>query len=134
MHMIAKWGTAAVLAHAAVSILHGLAHEQVGVEAFPTLFHRVFILGVITAAPLVAMVLLWTRFRRAGAWLLLASMAGSLLFGVFYHYLAPGPDHATEIPGGAWGAAFHATAFLLVVTEAWGCWVAAAALTRRSAA
>jgi hypothetical protein len=54
MNKIAKWGTAAVLAHTAVSAVHGVAHIQVGVEVFPSLFHFVVIVGVITLAPLAA--------------------------------------------------------------------------------
>ena len=120
MRQIAIWGTVVVLAHAVVSAVHGVAHMQVGVEIFPTLVHVVFVVGVITVAPLVAMALLWTRFRRAGALLLLVSMAESLGFGVWYHYLAHGPDHVSQIPHGAWGMVFHVTAFLLCVTEILG--------------
>ena len=58
---------ALVLAHAVVSGLHGLAHLQTGVDPFPTLFHLLFILGVITVAQLVGMLLLWSPWRRAGA-------------------------------------------------------------------
>jgi hypothetical protein len=130
MYKVAKWGTAAVAAHTVVSALHGVSHVQVGIEPFPSLFHLVFILGVITLAPVVSLFLLWMLFRRAGAWLLLLSMAGSLIFGVYYHYLAPGPDHFSEVPAGVWGILFHGTAVLLVVTELWGGGVAVWALTR----
>jgi hypothetical protein len=128
MYNTAKWGSAAVVAHTVISGCHGLAHLQVGVPIFPTAFHFVCIVGVITLAPITSMLLLWTSWRRAGAWLLLVSLAGSLLFGGYYHYLAPGPDHCSQIPNGGWGILFHATAALLIVTEVWGCGIAARAL------
>jgi ACR3 family arsenite efflux pump ArsB len=43
------------------------------------------VLTVIFVAPLIAMVLTWTRLARLGFLLLAASMAGSLIFGVTYH-------------------------------------------------
>src|SRR5262249_17383057 len=131
MSKSASWGTAVVAAHAVVSAVHGVAHAQVGVAIFPSLFHLVMIVGVITLAPVAAAVLLWTPFRRAGAWLLVASMAASLLFGVFYHYSAAGPDHVSQIPQGNWGMLFHVTAALLAVTEVLGCGVGLGALIRR---
>jgi hypothetical protein len=130
MDRMAKSAAVVVLAHALVAAVHGVAHLQVGVEVFPSVFHRVFILGVITLAPFLALALLWTPFRRAGVLVLLGSMAGSLLFGAFYHYLTPGPDHVSQIPSGAWGMVFHITAILLAVTEALGCCVGVWGLLR----
>jgi hypothetical protein len=43
-----------------------------------------------------------------------------LLFGVYYHYIASGPDHMSQIPEGTWGMVFHLTAALLVVVEGLG--------------
>ena len=34
---------------------------------------------------------------RAGGALLALSMAGALVFGVYYHFILPGPDHVTHI-------------------------------------
>jgi hypothetical protein len=130
MHRTVKWATAVVAAHAAVAAVHGAAHLQVGVAVFPSPLHVVFILGVITLAPLTAVALLWGPFRRAGALLLLTSMAAALAFGAVNHYLTPGPDHVCHIAEGAWGSLFRGTAFLLVVTEALGCGVGAWALSR----
>jgi hypothetical protein len=127
----AKWATGLVLAHLIVSAVHGWAHLQVGVPVFPTLFHLLFIVGVITVTPILAMLLLWTPWRRTGGWLLLVSLAGSLFFGLHYHYLAHGPDHVSQIPAEGWGLVFQATALLLAVTEALGCAIAAWALRSR---
>jgi hypothetical protein len=62
-----------------------------------------YIAVVIYAAPVVAAVLLWTRYGLAGAWLLIAAMAGSLVFGLLHHIVVPGPDNVftqSPVPGG----------------------------------
>ena len=113
-----KYATAVVAAHAVLTVVHGAAHARVGVLMSPPA--NAFIGIVIVAAPLVAAVLLWTRARRAGAWVLLLSMAGSLVFGVVNHFVVPGPDHVAHVAGGAWGSAFVATAALLALAECAG--------------
>ena len=45
--------------------------------------------------------------------MLAASMAGSLAFGLLYHFLVPGPDNIFTQPPGPWRAAFVVTAVLL---------------------
>jgi hypothetical protein len=79
-----------------------------------------YITVVIYAAPVVAAVLLWTRFRRSGAWLLAAAMAGSLAFGLLYHFLVSGPDNVFTQPPGPWRVAFMVTAVLLSLLQAAG--------------
>jgi hypothetical protein len=79
-----------------------------------------FIAVVIYAAPVVAAVLLWTTYRATGAWLLVASMAGSLVFGLLYHFLVPGADNVFAQPPGTWRAAFVVTAVLLSSLQATG--------------
>lgn len=107
-----------IVLHLLVIIPHGAAH---GHFEIPTaLWQKIFIDAVIVAAPLVAGGLLVARRLRAGAWLLLVSMAGALLFGVVFHFLLLGPDHVSSVDMHAWGFLFQATAFLLAVTEAWG--------------
>jgi hypothetical protein len=93
---------------------------------------QAFVAAVISAAPVAAAVLLWTRWRRTGAVLLSGSMAGSLAFGVFYHFVEVSPDHVSEVSAGGWGTVFRATALLLALTEALGCWAGAWALSRRA--
>ncbi len=90
-------------------------------------------LFIIGLAPLVAMVLLWTRLARAGAILLLVSMAASLVFGAYYHFLLAGPDNVLHLPIGSAQTSFQLTAVLLVITEGFGCWAAWLALARRHA-
>lgn len=118
---IAAYGTAIVLAHLAITILHGVAHVdlQIGLSTL----QKLFVLIVINVCPLVAMVLLWTRRQRAGLALLSISMGASLLFGVWNHFIVSGPDHVAEVAPGAMGRVFQITASVLALIEAVGAWL-----------
>ena len=108
----------AVLAHLVVSIVHGRAHE--GLRVGLSNWQNIYVLTVILIAPLIAMLLTWTRLARSGLILLVISMAGSLLFGVAYHYVVISPDHVSHIPPGDAQGLFRTTALLLVLTELFG--------------
>src|SRR5271169_964352 len=101
--------------HVAGTIIHGVAHEHYEIPMEP--WQKIFIWVVIVLAPPVAGVLLWRGSLRLGAWLLLVSMGGSLVFGMVFHFLLLGPDHVSSVNMQGWGATFQATAFLLAVTE-----------------
>jgi len=66
------------------------------------------------------MLLLWTRYARVGLLVLVISMAGSLIFGVIYHYVIVSPDHISHLPPGDAQGVFRMTALLLIVTELLG--------------
>jgi hypothetical protein len=117
-----------VVMHFFGAIIHGAAHLHYEIPMEP--WQKVFIVVVIGIAPVVAGILLWRGSLRSGAWLLLVSMGGSLLFGMAFHFLLLGPDHVSSVNMEGWGATFQATAFLLAVTEALG--VAAAARILRA--
>jgi len=121
MKKAATYGTAIVLAHLAISIPHGMAHAdlQIGLSMLQNLYVWI----VITVGPLIAMALLWTKYQHAGALLLAVSMFGSLLFGVWNHFVACGPDNVAEVAANFWGSLFRITAVLLAVTEAAGVWL-----------
>jgi hypothetical protein len=120
------YGTTIVAVHAAATLLHAIPHMAIPVPTTPA--QNAFIAIVINLAPLVAATLLWTRFGRTGAWLLLASMAGSLAFGLYYHFIVEGPDHVSRVPADGWGTLFLASSVLLSVTEGLGCWIGVWAL------
>jgi hypothetical protein len=120
------WVTIAVLAHLVVTLLHGQAHTRLGVGLSD--WQNVYVLAVILVAPLVAFALSFTRYARAGLWLLLASMLGSLVFGLCYHYLIISPDHVAHLPAGDARGLFRFTAVLLLITETFGVLVAARTL------
>jgi len=106
-----------VLLHLAVSMPHGMAHSGLHIEM--QLWQNVYIWVIITLLPLVAAVLIWKR-RRAGFLLLLLSMAGAFLFGVFYHFIAAGPDNVATLPANPATRTFQLTAGLLALIEATG--------------
>jgi hypothetical protein len=112
-------GTVVVAVSAAVNAAHTVSHAGQHVMSLPA-WQLTYIAVVVYAAPVVAAVLLWTRFRRSGAWLLAGSMAGSLAFGLLYHFLVPGPDNVFTQPPGFWKAAFVVTAVLLALLQAAG--------------
>jgi len=64
--------------------------------------------------------MLWTHERKLGVILLGLSLAGSLVFGVGYHFLIAGPDNALGAYHSDWWSAFRATAVLLALIEATG--------------
>jgi hypothetical protein len=74
---------------------------------------------VINLLPLLAAVLIWRR-KRIGFLLLLFSMAGSFLFGLFYHFIAAGPDNVASLTSHPWSNTFKWSAYLLALTEAAG--------------
>jgi hypothetical protein len=79
---------------------------------------------VVLILPSITMALLWTAEKRLGFILLSLSMFGSLLFGLYHHFLAISPDHIHSQPPSPWGITFVLTAYLLLITEAIGAYVA----------
>jgi hypothetical protein len=127
MKAIAQYGTAAVVSHAIVVALHGLAHEELPVPL--SSFQSLFVGFVIVLAPIAAMILLWTPFQQVGSWLLLSSMTGAILFGVYHHFIVISPDHISQVPFAGWGVLFQITAMLLFLTEGLGCAIGVWALS-----
>ena len=117
----AKYATAIVVAHLLVNIAHGLAHHDLQVGLPPS--GSIFVIVVVLVCPLLAMGLVWTAKKRLGLILLSLSMFGSLLFGVYHHFLVASPDHVRSQPASAWGIIFVVTAYLLLITEAIGAYV-----------
>lgn len=106
--------------HFLAVVLHSVAHEILSVKA--TTAQLAFIVPVILVAPPVAGLLL-LRWTKAGAWVLLASMTGSFFFGLYYHFVADTIDHVSHVARmepAFWSWVFRASAYLLVVCEAWG--------------
>src|SRR4030095_14427979 len=92
-----------VIAHLAVSSIHGFAHQRAGVTL--DVVDSAYVAVVITLAPLVAAALLFTSLARAGAWALTLAMLGAFVFGLFKHFLLPGTDNVVEVHG-AWHSLF----------------------------
>lgn len=130
LHGPAVAGTLIVLVHLAVLLVHASGHTHLNIQ--PNSWQTVFIALVIFAGPFIAMVLLWTRLQRAALFLLGGSMAGALVFGLYYHFVAPGADNALGLAPGHWSTVFLATSVLLAASEAFGCAWSAAVLRRRT--
>lgn len=121
MNRSAKYVTAIVVAHLLINVVHGLAHRELRVGLAP--LDKVFVIVVILIAPLVAMGLVWAARRWLGLILLFFSMLGSLLFGLYHHFLVAGPDHIRSQSASFWGATFVLTSYGLLFTEAAGAYV-----------
>lgn len=111
-----RWLAAVVIAHLAVSMVHGTAHTGAHVEQSAPALAFVFI--VILAGPVVGLGLTWPA-PRGGHWVIAATLAGSLLFGVVNHFVFDSPDHVSHVAR-EWRSLFTWTATLLAVTEAVG--------------
>src|SRR5712692_8928311 len=109
-----------ILVHLGVIAVHGRAHSLLHISL--TYLQQVFVFVVILAGPLLAGILLLFKAQRAAAVLLLLSMAGSLAFGVYNHFVVTGADNALHVAPGTRGTAFQITSILLVVNAMLGCW------------
>jgi amino acid permease len=118
-----------VILHAIVTIPHSTAHTNLHI-AMDT-WQTIYIFAVILIAPIVAAVLIWRR-RRSGFALLMISMIGSFLFGVYYHFIAVGSDNAFTLPASSWTLTFQLTAWLLAITELGGAIIGFLGLANRS--
>ena len=121
-------GLIIVACHFLVSLVHGAAHGSLHIDMAP--WQTVYILVVITIAPLVSGVLLWRR-ARIGFLLLMCSMLGALIFGGYYHFIAAGIDNIASVDSHSWGSVFKVTAVLLGVTEAAGVLTGVAGLLKK---
>ena len=117
--------------HFLTVVLHSVAHEVLNVKASTA--QHAFIVPVIIFAPVVSGCML-AKSWKAGAALLLASMLGSLAFGLYYHFGADTIDHVAHVARlrpEFWSAMFQGTAYLLAVSEAAGAAVAGVSLAGR---
>lgn len=129
---------AAIIAHVLVLSFHSAAHLILGVQA--STLQNIFIFAVIIIAPPLSGVLLWKNLSKTGAALLAGSMAGSLIFGVYNHYVSLSPDHVSQVSQmspASWSVIFQITALFLALTEALGAiagiWILKRGLADRSA-
>jgi len=125
---------AVVTFHFVIVVLHSIAHQILPVPATPA--QLAFIVPVIIVAPIVAGFML-LKFETAGMLLLAASMLGSFVFGLYYHFIADTIDHVahvTQMQPVLWSQMFQATSYLLAISEALGAAVGLVSLARRSPA
>jgi hypothetical protein len=109
-----------VAIHLVVVLLHSIAHQVLPVKATPA--QLTFIIRVIIVAPVLAGIVL-PKFEKAGTILLTASMLGSFVFGVYYHFIAETIDHVAHVARLQpffWSQIFEVTAYLLAISELFG--------------
>jgi hypothetical protein len=111
-----RWLAAIVLGHLMASLIHGGAHQAAHVQTTPA--QDAFILIVIVLGPLAGLWLARTG-SAAGGWLVAATMAGSLAFGLINHFVIAGADRVDHVTG-PWASWFASTASILVLTEILG--------------
>jgi len=116
---------AVVLVNAIVLLAHDAAHRGLGILL--SSWQEVFVYTVIVPSPILALLLI-RRHARTGYALLLLSMLGSFLFGVYFHFVAISPDHVSHLPPGDSQQVFRATAVLMAVVQAGGALVGALGL------
>ena len=116
--MLTRIAWLVVLLHLIIATVHGFAHRQLGITL--DAFQSAYVLVVITVAPIFGGVLLWARRVRSGFAVLALSLTGSVVFGVYWHYLAQSPDNVLHLHEGALQSLFSLTAALLVVSEVSG--------------
>ena len=126
--------TVFLILHHAIAIMHGGAHTELQVSL--TTFQETFVNVILILLPVVAVILVWTRFAAIGLWLLLICMAGSLVFDVYFHYIFVSPDNVAHLPDGPaeLHSQFTVTAGLLALLQGIGTALAAYFLWLRRAA
>src|SRR4026209_1326215 len=124
--MFRTLATVIVVAHLAVSLVHGAAHSGAAVPL--SALQNVFVWVVILAGPLAALWMIRTG-GPVGPARLARPMGGSLVFGIVNHFVIESADHVAHITSDAWRLPFQVTAVALALLEAAG----TAGGTRRAA-
>jgi hypothetical protein len=115
--LLRRLAIAVVVIHFVLGMVHGAAHSNLHIGL--NLWQNIFVLLVITLLPLLSAVLIW-RGWGGGFMLLFCSMLGSLIFGIYFHFIASGSDNAMTVVTNSTGHTFQVTAALLTVIEAAG--------------
>ncbi|WP_227352717.1 hypothetical protein [Haladaptatus salinisoli] len=103
-------------AYLLANLAHGVPHAAVPVPLTP--FQSAFV-AAVTLAPIVGFVLLLRGSERLGSAVFVVSMAASLAFGVYFHFLVPNPDSVRAVSG-PWSGPFFLTAALVAAAGAAG--------------
>lgn len=115
MSTTTRYGIAILLIHALVSIIHEIAHWNLGIDLSSRQELGVWLIFVLP--PLVTLFLLWTNRLRWGFLLLLLTMAASFVFAGANHFVLITEDHVSHAPQGELRWLFQATAYAMAVFE-----------------
>ena len=132
MRILKQTAWIVIAIHFGTALHHSVAHQILSVKASPA--QLAFIIPVIIVAPVVAAFLL-QKFEKVAMVLLTASMIGSFVFGVYYHFIADTIDHVAHVAPlepAFWSPMFLATSYLLAISEMLGAAVGLIWLLRAS--
>ena len=103
--------------HLIATLWHGDAHSTLEIQL--SFFQTLYVYLVIIGAPVVGVILVWSRFMLVGIGLFAVSMTGALVFGVCYHYIIVSPDNIAHLPVGTAvvQAQFIHSAVLIAIME-----------------
>lgn len=127
---IVRYAVLVVSAHILVSGFHGIVHVQAEVNLSDLQYVYVFLVTLVMPVA-AAVTLIFNRSKeilQVGAWLLVASMLGSLLFGLTYHIVLPSSDNIFVVMHGPSldsAILFTSTAILLMIIDGLGSWIGA---------
>lgn len=119
MKRLALLATAVVALNLVVASAHGLSHSQAHVPL--QAWQLALVQLTVYAVSILAAVLYRTPRRRLGA-VLAGTMLASLLFGLYFHFVADTSDHVSLRANSAAGVLFVVTALFLVPAESLGFW------------
>jgi hypothetical protein len=88
--------TGLVLVHLVATLWHGSLHTRLSINLSQK--QTLFVFVVILIAPILAAILVWTRYAATGLWLFFLSMLGAFLFGAYHHYMLVSPDNVHYLP------------------------------------
>ncbi len=111
---LARIGIGIVILHVVITFAHGIAHTNLFIAM--SLLQNIYISLVILAGPIVAAVFL-RKNPKVGFGILAASMLGSFLFGVYYHFIVISSDNVFTLDDRPWSMTFQLTAVLLAIIE-----------------
>lgn len=109
-----------MLGHFAVVLWHLvlLLKVQPGIPGFaPPL------LILINLIPVAGLVAFARGFPKLAGGMITVPLAIALVIGAYAHFLSPGSDNIFHMPPGALRLPFQASAVLLLILEALGCWI-----------
>jgi hypothetical protein len=109
--------TGLVIVHLAASLWHGNAHTHLGIELSTE--QTLFVYIIVIIAPVVAAILVWTRYVSMALRVFCLSMLGSFLFGAYQHYVLVSPDNIHYLQAGtpACHSHFMISACLIALIE-----------------
>lgn len=120
----------AALANLAVA----LWHLYLAVEMHPGLLGTAPVrIAILTGAlTLLGVALLWTRYPKTGALVLIVVLAVGFLMGCLEHFFVAGPYNVFDVGSGHWVLPFDLTVALLVVFQVAGLSAAVRMLAARA--